>query len=115
MKFCTTWQTQKRMTEILINRFRFMGISRLHFLETSMDLFNTLNILTLFGILFLSNSRFILSPGVEIELPQSNASATKALGQRIFALPLSWKLPFAHFSSNLFKYQLILWPEHTTE
>lgn len=58
-----------------------MGISRLQPLDTSMDIFNIFNILTLFGILFLLNSRFILSPGVEIELPQSNAStAMKTIG-----------------------------------
>ncbi|MDR0742001.1 MAG: hypothetical protein LBE98_00870 [Puniceicoccales bacterium] len=69
------------MTEILTNRFRFMGIARLHPLDTSMDLFNILNILTLFGILFLLNSRFILSPGVAIKLSQSNAStARKTMG-----------------------------------
>jgi biopolymer transport protein ExbD len=58
-----------------------MGASRLQPLDTSMNLFNILNILMLFGILFLLSSRFILSPGVEIELPQSNASeARKTMG-----------------------------------
>jgi biopolymer transport protein ExbD len=58
-----------------------MGVSRLQSLDTSVNLFNILNILTLFGILFLLNSRFILSPGVEIELPQSKTSeARKTMG-----------------------------------
>ncbi|MDR1173175.1 MAG: biopolymer transporter ExbD [Puniceicoccales bacterium] len=69
------------MTEILTKRFRFMGVSRLQPLSTGMDIFNILNILTLFGILFLLNSRFILSPGVEIELPSSKApEAKKTIG-----------------------------------
>jgi biopolymer transport protein ExbD len=58
-----------------------MEVSRLQPLDTSMNLFNILNILTLFGILFLLNSRFILSPGVEIKLPSPNAStARKTMG-----------------------------------
>ncbi|MDR1528663.1 MAG: biopolymer transporter ExbD [Puniceicoccales bacterium] len=69
------------MTEILTKRFRFIGASQLQPLDTSMGLFNILNILTLFGMLFLLNSRFILSPGVTIELPQSNApEARKTMG-----------------------------------
>ncbi|MDR1457651.1 MAG: biopolymer transporter ExbD [Puniceicoccales bacterium] len=66
---------------MLTKRFRFMEVSRLQPLDTSMNLFNILNILIIFGILFLLSSRFILSPGVEIELPQSNAfEARKTMG-----------------------------------
>jgi biopolymer transport protein ExbD len=69
------------MTEMLTKRFRFMEVSRLQPLDTGMNLFNILNILMLFGILFLLNSRFILSPGIEIELPRSNTSeARKTMG-----------------------------------
>jgi biopolymer transport protein ExbD len=45
--------------------------------DTGIDVFNVLNILVLFWFFFLLNSRFILSPGIEITLPVASAMESK--------------------------------------
>ncbi|MDR2778885.1 MAG: biopolymer transporter ExbD [Puniceicoccales bacterium] len=62
-------------------RFKFIGVSRLQPPDVAIDLFNILNMLVLLGMFFLLNSRFIISPGIGIELAKLDiVEARKTVG-----------------------------------
>jgi biopolymer transport protein ExbD len=64
-----------------LQRFKFIDGITLNPSDMEIGLFNVLNMIALFSIIVLLNSRFVLSPGFEISLPYTEAlEATETTG-----------------------------------
>lgn len=81
-----------------VARFKFADACKLREPDRRIELFNVLNILVLFFMFFMLNSRFVLSPGVAIALP--TVAATE-IGDTIGVMTVQSE-KFIMFNGNIF-------------